>query len=50
MVGISPRPGMQRLINPWDYRHLRVFGVTRVAGGIVAVAADVVCLSYDAYG
>ena len=33
-----PRPGMQRLINPWEYRHLRVFGVTRIAGGIVAAA------------
>jgi len=31
-----PRPGPQRLINPWEYRHLRVFGFTRIAGGIVA--------------
>ncbi len=45
-----PRPGMQRLINPWEYRHLRVFGVTRIAGGGVAAAAGVVCLSYDVYG
>jgi hypothetical protein len=45
-----PRPGMQRLINPWEYRHLRVFGVTRIAGGSVAAAAGVVCLSYGAYG
>jgi O-antigen/teichoic acid export membrane protein len=45
-----PRPGMQRLINPREYRHLRVFGVTRIAGGSVAAAAGVVCLSYDAYG
>jgi hypothetical protein len=45
-----PRPGMQRLINPWEYRHLRVFGVTRVAGGSVAAAAGVVCLSYGVYG
>ena len=42
-----PRPGMQRLINPWAYRHLRAFGVTRIAGGFVA---GVVCLSYAAYG
>ena len=34
---LSPaRHGMQRLINPWEYRHLRVFGVTRIAGGLVA--------------
>ena len=45
-----PRPGMQRLIAPWEYRHLRVFGVTRIAGGSVAAAAGVVCLSYRVYG
>ena len=45
-----PRPGMHRLINPWEYRHLRAFGITRVAGGSVAAAAGVVCLSYGVYG
>ena len=45
-----PRSGMHRLINPWEYRHLRVFGVTRIAGGSVAAAAGVVCLSYGVYG
>jgi hypothetical protein len=45
-----PRSGMQRLINPWEYRHLRAFGVTRIAGAFVAAAAGVVCLSYAAYG
>jgi len=45
-----PRPGLQRLINPWEYRHLRAFGVTRMAGGGVAAAAGVICLSYAAYG
>jgi hypothetical protein len=45
-----PRSGMRRLINPWEYRHLRVFGVTRIAGGSVAAAAGVVCLAYGAYG
>ena len=45
----SPRPGMQRLINPWEYRHLRVSGATRIAGGSVAAAAGVVCLSYGVY-
>jgi hypothetical protein len=45
-----PRPGLQRLISPIDYRHLRGFGVTRIAGGSVAAAAGVVCLSYGVYG
>ena len=45
-----PRPGLQRLINPWEYRHLRAFGLTRIAGGGVATAAGVVCLSYDVKG
>ena len=45
-----PRSGMQRLIAPPEYGHLRAFGVTRIVGGIVAAAAGIVCLSYAAYG
>jgi hypothetical protein len=45
-----PRPGTQRLIHPWEYRHLRFFGVGRIAGGSVAAAAGVVCLAYGVYG
>jgi hypothetical protein len=45
-----PRRGMHRLSNPWEYRHLRVVGVTRIAGGSVAAAAGVVCLAYSVYG
>ena len=45
-----PRPGLQRLISPWEYRHLRGFGITRIAGGSVAAAAGVVCLAYGVYG
>ena len=41
---------MQLLINSWEYSHLRVFGVTRIAGGRVAAAAGVVCLSYGVCG
>jgi len=45
-----PRPGMHRLINPWEYRHLRGFGVTRIAGGSVAAGAGLICLAYGVYG
>jgi len=41
---------MQRLIVPYEYRHLRFFGVGRIAGGSVAAAAGVVCLSYGVHG
>jgi hypothetical protein len=41
---------MQRLINPIAYRHLRFFGVGHIAGGSVAAAAGLVCLSYGVYG
>ena len=45
-----PRNGMQRLISPFEYRHLRSSGVTRVAGGSAAAAAGVICLAYGAHG
>ena len=45
-----PRSGMRRLIAPWEYRHLPTFGIAHLAGGIVAAAAGIVCLSYTAYG
>jgi hypothetical protein len=45
-----PRSGLQRLIAPWEYRHLHAFGLTRIVGGGVAAAAGLVCLSYTAYG
>jgi hypothetical protein len=44
------RSGMRRLIVPWEYRHLRASGITRIAGGAVAAVAAVVCLSYGVYG
>ena len=48
---LSPAlPGLHRLINPWEYRHLRAFGVMRLAGGSVAAGAGVVCLAYGVYG
>jgi|HubBroStandDraft_5_1064220.scaffolds.fasta_scaffold43488_3 hypothetical protein len=45
-----PRPGMHRMIAPWEYRHLRLFGVARIAGGSVAGAAGVICHAYDVDG
>ncbi len=45
-----PRSGLQRLIFPWEYRHLRVFGVMRIASGIVAAGIGAFILSYGAYG
>jgi len=45
-----PRSGMRRLIARWEYRHLRGFGTVRIAGGIVAAAAGLICLSYAVYG
>jgi len=45
-----PRSGIQRLIAPPEYRHLRGFGITRITGGVVAAAAGIVCLPYEAYG
>ena len=40
-----PRPGMQRLISPWEYRHLRVSGVTRAAAGGFQLGIGLVLLS-----
>jgi hypothetical protein len=48
--GLPSRSGMRRLIVPFEYRHLRGFGVTRIAGGSVQAAAGVICLSYSVYG
>jgi hypothetical protein len=48
---VSPtRSGTRRLIAPWEYRHLRLFGVMRFAAGGVAAAIGVVCLWYGGYG
>ncbi len=45
-----PRRGMQRLIWPWEYRHIRAFGIARIVGGCVQVTAGLICLAYAAYG
>ena len=40
-----PRPGLQRLINPWEYRHLPVSGVTRAAAGGFQLGIGLVLIS-----
>jgi hypothetical protein len=45
-----PRSGLRRLINPWEYRHLRFSGGMRIVGGLVTAVAGVICLSCSAYG
>jgi hypothetical protein len=45
-----PRSGMRRLLAPFEYRHVRLFGVARIVGGVVAAAAGFVCISYAVYG
>jgi|SRR5271165_585692 len=40
-----PRPGLERLISPWEYRHLRVSGVTRAAAGGFQLGIGLVLLS-----
>ncbi len=39
-----PRSGMQRIIIPWEYRHLRGFARVRIAAGIVLVGLGAVTL------
>ena len=45
-----PRTGMRRIIPRFEYRHLRGFGVTRIASGSVQAAAGLICLAYGVYG
>ena len=46
----APRTGMRRIIPRFEYRHLRGFGVGRIAGGSVQAAAGLICLAYGVYG
>jgi hypothetical protein len=43
------RPGLQRVIHPWEFRRLRFYGTARIIGGIIAAAAGIICLSYGVY-
>jgi hypothetical protein len=40
-----PRPGMQRLISPWEYRHLRAVAPVRFAAGGFQLGIGLVLLS-----
>ena len=42
--GTPPRSGMQRMIAPWEYRHLRGFAGVRIAAGIVLACLGAVTL------
>jgi hypothetical protein len=39
-----PRSGRQRIIAPWEYRHLRFFAGARIGAGIVLVGLGAVTL------
>jgi hypothetical protein len=40
-----PRSGMQLIISPWEYRHLRAWAGVRIVSGTVLAALGVVTLS-----
>lgn len=41
-----PRTGIAKLLAPWEYRHLRLFGGLRIGGGIATVGLGCVTLAY----
>jgi hypothetical protein len=45
-----PRTGIRRSIAPWEYRHLRASGLTRMVAGALLAIGGVMFLSYGAYG
>jgi hypothetical protein len=45
-----PRPRLHHLISPWEYRHLRGFGATRMAAGAALTVGGALLLSYSSYG
>jgi hypothetical protein len=45
-----PRHGIYLVISPWQYRHLRFFGVLALATGVIPVAAGLICLGYGVFG
>jgi hypothetical protein len=41
-----PRSGLQLLISPWEYRHLRAWAGVRVTSGFALVGLGVVTVSF----
>ncbi len=41
-----PRSGMQLIIAPWEYRHLRGFARVRIASAIVLTSLGLITLSF----
>jgi hypothetical protein len=41
-----PRSGMQRIISPWEYRHLRFWAGVRIGAGAALVGLGAVTLSF----
>jgi len=41
-----PRSGVQRIISPWEYRHLRASARVRIASGIALTGLGAVTLSF----
>ena len=41
-----PRPGLQRLISPWEYRHLRTCARVRIVSAIVLAGLGLVTLAF----
>lgn len=39
-----PRSGMERIIPPWEYRHLRAFARVRIGAGVVLLGLAAVTL------
>ena len=41
-----PRSGLQRIISPWEYRHLRFWAGLRIAGGTALTVCGVLTLAF----
>jgi hypothetical protein len=44
-----PRSGMQRIISPWEFRHLRGWAGVRMASGLVLAGLGAVTLSFGGH-
>jgi hypothetical protein len=40
-----PRPGLQRIISPWEYRHLLGFARVRIGAGVVLVGLGTITMA-----